>query len=159
MNSRNSLAMHPLQKSAIQPPRTREKQKGGWKTQGRGKHIIKPLPKKRFWTPPPVIRFPTPVCSRPVIFLRGNGTDQDESDFLKPPKLVLEGALLLYVPPPPKIARYVLPPPLCDFPKEWSQLRSSWWKFRIFFVFFSFWGAEQWRRSPSYRGRGLVSVK
>ena len=55
-----------------------------------------------------MIRSP-PLCSRgsrPVIFLRGNGHRPDESHFLRPPKLVLEGALFGTF-PPQKIARYV----------------------------------------------------
>ena len=85
--------------------------KGGWKTQGRGKHTIKPLPKHGFGPPPPVIRFPPPVCFRPVVFLRGNRHRPGKPHFLRPPKLALEGALYgTFPPPPPKIARYVLPP-------------------------------------------------
>ena len=43
-----------------------EKNKGGWKTQGRGKHTIKPLPQNGLDPPPPMIRFPprlfSPCC-------------------------------------------------------------------------------------------------
>ena len=53
----------------------------------------------------------------PVIFLRGNGHRPDQSHFLSPPKLVLEGAL--YSTSPPRIARYVLPPPFAVF-QIWS---------------------------------------
>ena len=51
-----------------------------------------------------MIRFPS-LCSRNVILLRGNGRRPDESHFLRPPKLVLEGALHGTFPPPKKIAR------------------------------------------------------
>ena len=86
------------------------KTKGGGNS-GEGKTYHKAPPQKRFWTPPLMIRFPPPPCSRPVIFLRGNGHRPDESHFLRPPKLVLEGALYGTF-SPPKIAWYVLLPPL-----------------------------------------------
>ena len=57
-----------------------KKNQGGWKTQGRGKYTIKPLPKNGFGPPPPpptYDAFPPPrVCSRPAMFLGGNSTDQ-----------------------------------------------------------------------------------
>ena len=55
---------HSLDKAFLGTPDFREKRRGGggWKTQGRGKHTIKTLPpKKRFWTPPPMIPFPLPL--------------------------------------------------------------------------------------------------
>ena len=65
---------------------------------------------------PLMVRFPPPLCSRNVILLRGNGHRPGKSHFLGPPKLVLEGVVYsTFSPPPPKIARYVLPP-LCEFP-------------------------------------------
>ena len=73
-----------------------EKQRGGGLRGGETYH--KTPPKKRFWIPPLMIRFP-PFCSRPVIFLRGNGHRPDESHFLRPPKLS-EGALYGMFPPP-----------------------------------------------------------
>ena len=81
--------------------RLSEKNKGVWKTQGRGKHTIKPLPKNSFGPPPPMIRFPPPsVRFHPVVFLRGNRHRPGKSHFLRPPKLVLEGALYGTFPPP-----------------------------------------------------------
>ena len=51
--------------------------------------------------------------------LTRNGHRPDESHVLRPPKLVLEGALsCTFPPPPPKIARYVLPPPFANSPKK-----------------------------------------
>ena len=72
----------------------------GGKTQESGKHTIKPLPKNGFG--PPYLRYvsPPPLCSRPVIFLRGNGRRPVKSHFLRPPKLVLEAALYGTFPPP-----------------------------------------------------------
>ena len=93
-----------------------EKNKGGWKTQGRGKAYHKTPPRKRFWTPPAYDTFPPPLCSRNVIFFGGNGHRPDKSQFLRPPKLVLQGALYGTL-SPPKIARYVLPPPPLRIPK------------------------------------------
>ena len=90
---------------------------GGGENSGEGKTYHKTPPQKRFWTPPLMIRFPLPLCSRNVILLRGNGHRPDNSHFLRPPKLVLEGVLYGTFPPPKKIARYVLPP-LCEFPKR-----------------------------------------
>ena len=63
----------------------REKERG-WKTKGRGKQAIKPLPKNGF--PPPMIRCPPPLFM-PCHFLRGNGHRPDQSHFLSPPKPVL----------------------------------------------------------------------
>ena len=78
-----------------------ERNEGGWKTQGRGKHTIKPLPKNGFGAPPPTDdTISTPLCSRPVILLRGNRHRPDKSHFLRPPKVVLEGALYSTFPPP-----------------------------------------------------------
>ena len=88
-----------------------EKNKGGGTREGKTYHEAPP--QKRCWTPPLMIRPPPPFCSCPVISLRGNGHRPDESHFLRPPKLVLEGTLYGTFPPPPsKISRYVLPPPL-----------------------------------------------
>ena len=77
-------------------------QKGGWKTQGRGKTYHKTPPQRQFWKPPPPTydKFSPSVCSRPVMLLGGNGHRPDQSDFLGPPKLVLEGALYSTFSPP-----------------------------------------------------------
>ena len=94
------------------------KDKRGWKTHRRGKHTIKPLPKNGFGTPPPpMLRFPAPVRFRPVVFLRGNRHRPGKSHFLRPPKLILEGALYGTF-PPPQIARLRFAPhqPLSKFP-------------------------------------------
>ena len=93
----------------------RETKGGGKLREGGGEHTIKPLPKNGFG-PPTYDTIPPPLCSRSVILLRGNGHRPDKSHFLRPPKVVLEGALYSTFPPPPKIARYVLPPPICEFP-------------------------------------------
>ena len=100
-----------------------EKNKGGGNS-GEGKTYHKTSPPKRFWTPPLMIGFPPPLCSRNVILLRGNGHRPDESHFLRPPKLVLEGALYSTC-SPQKIARYVLYPRLCEFPKTIRNKRDT----------------------------------
>ena len=63
-----------------------------------------------------MIRFPPPLCLRNVILLRGNGHRPDESHFLRPPKLVLEGVLYgTFCPPQNRTIRFA--PPLCEFPE------------------------------------------
>ena len=74
-------------------------------------------PQKRSWTPPLMIRFPPPsLCSLPIILLRGNGHRPDKSHFLRPPKLVLEGAL--YSTFPPKKSHDTFCPPRLRFSKR-----------------------------------------
>ena len=63
------------------PEPNSEKNKGGWKTQGRGKHTIKPLPQKRFWTSPPMIRFSPPFVFALLFSLEETGTDQANPTF------------------------------------------------------------------------------
>ena len=65
-----------------------ERGKGGVENSGEGKTYHKTPPRKRSWTTPLMVPFPPPppVCSCPVIFLRGNGHRPAA-------KLVLEGAL------------------------------------------------------------------
>ena len=87
----------------------REKQKGV-ENSGEGKTYHKTPSQKRFWTPPPMVRFPPPVCFLPVVFLRGNRHRPGKSHFLRPPKLVLEGALYGTFPPQTRAIRF--PPPL-----------------------------------------------
>ena len=59
------------------------KTKGGVENSGEGKTYHKTSPQKRFWTPPTYDTFtPPPVCSRNVIFLRGNGHRADQTHFL-----------------------------------------------------------------------------
>ena len=89
-----------------------EKNKGG-----RRNHTVKPLPKTA-WTAPPMIRFP-PGWLMPVIVVRENGHRPDESHFLRPPKLVLEGALYSTSPPPKNRTMRFADPPL-RLPKHQS---------------------------------------
>ena len=63
-----------------------------------------------------MVRFPPPICSRHVIFFGGNGHRPDKSHFLRPPKLILEGALYS-TSPPPKSHHMFCPPPHLWFPK------------------------------------------
>ena len=73
------------------------KTEGGNSGEGKTSHKA-PTQKKK--DPPTYDTFLPPLCSRPVIFLRGEGRRPAESNFLRPPKLVLQGAL--YVSPPPQ---------------------------------------------------------
>ena len=88
------------------------KAKRGGKLRGGGKHTINPLPKNGFGPPPPpMIRFPRPLCSRNVILLRKRAQTR-QIPLSEASKTGFGGGALWYVfPPPPKIARYVLPPP------------------------------------------------
>ena len=64
------------------------KTKGVGELRGGGGETYHKTPRqKRLWTPPPTYdTIPPPLCSRPVILLRGNGHRPDESHFLRPPK-------------------------------------------------------------------------
>ena len=105
-------------------PAQSEKNKGGWKTQERGKHTIKTLPKNGFGPPHLWYVFP-PVCFRPVVFLRRRNRHRPgKSHFLRPPKLVLECALYGTF-SPAKIARYVFPPPLAAFQPKGNNHNSN----------------------------------
>ena len=65
----------------------------GWKTQGRGKHTMKPLPKNGFGPPPTYDTFPPPPLVFALLFsLEETGTE--------PSKLVLEAALYGTFSPP-----------------------------------------------------------
>ena len=60
---------------------------------------------------------PPPVCSRPVIFLRGNGHRPDESHFVRLPKLAWRGHSIVHFPPLPQNRTMRFAPPLfCHFP-------------------------------------------
>ena len=100
------------------------KTKGGGNS-GEGKTYHKSPPQKWFWTPPLMIRFPPPLCSRNVILLRGNGHRPDKSHFLRPPKLVLEGVLYGTFPPPPPKSHDTFCPALCEFPMDGTLERKT----------------------------------
>ena len=69
--------------------------KRGVENSGEGKTHYKTPSPKTVVDPPTYDTFPPPprVCSRPVIVLTGNRHRPAESHFMRPPKLVLEGAL------------------------------------------------------------------
>ena len=104
----------------LQDPTSQRKTKGG-ENSGEGKHTINPLPKTAL-DPPTSDTISLPLCSRNVILLRGNGHRPDKSHFLRPPKLVLEGVLYGTF-SPPKIARYVLPPPFANSQARFTNLK------------------------------------
>ena len=79
-----------------------ESGQGGWKT--------RPSP-KTFLDHPPTIRFPPPFWRLSVISLKRKRHRPDQSQFLRPPKVVLDSTLCSTFPPPPNSRRYVLPPP------------------------------------------------
>ena len=64
----------------------------GVENSGEGKTYHKnPSPKTVLDTPH--LQYDFPPCSRPVVLLRGDGHRPDEFHFLRPPQVVLEGAL------------------------------------------------------------------
>ena len=78
------------------------------------KHRFRDPDQKRFWTPPTCDTFPPPLCFRPVVFLGGSRHRAGKSHSLRPPKLVLEGALYGTIPPPQnRTIRFA--PPLATF--------------------------------------------
>ena len=91
----------------------------------RESHTINPLPKNGFGPPhlwydsPP----PFPFVYAMSFSLEETGTDQTNPTFWGLQNWFWRGGgALWYVSPlPPKIARYVLPPPLCEFPIEEHQ--------------------------------------
>ena len=86
----------------MKSPNFRERHRGveGWKTQEKGKHTMKPLPKNGFG--PTYDAFPPP----------------HQSHFLVLPKLVLEGARYSTFPPPPQNRTMRFCPPICHCPKN-----------------------------------------
>ena len=85
-----------------------KEKKGGGKL-GKGKTYHKTPPQKRIWTPPTYDAFPPrPLCSRPVIILRGNGHKLSEPSKTGFGWRTLIESMVRF--PPPKIARDVLPP-------------------------------------------------
>ena len=99
-------------------PFGRYRGQGGGKLTLRGgvKTCHKAPPQKRVWIP--TYDTSPPVCPRPVvILLRGNGHRPDQSHILRHPKNSFWRAPTFLL-PPPKIARYVLPPPNFGAPKR-----------------------------------------
>ena len=97
--------------------------KGGVENSGEGKTYQKTPPPKRFWTPPTYDVF-SPLCPCSVIWTlsnRGNGHRQDQSHFLRPLKVVLEGARYRMLPPNKSQARFY--PPVCRCPtaRDWTS--------------------------------------
>ena len=91
------------------------KTKGGGKTRGGGETYHKTPPQKRFWTPPLMIRFPPPPLFTQCHSPQRKRAQTRQIPFSKASKTGFGGGALWYVfPPPPKIARYVLPPPFAN---------------------------------------------
>ena len=100
---------------------------------------IKPLPKKRFWTTPPMLRFPPPFVH--AMSFRGNGHRPDQSHFRSPPKLALEGTLYGTFPPPNRTIRFAAPSAvsvLFPFENQYTEsMTSALIFFSLFFFFFA----------------------
>ena len=88
----------------------------GVENSGEGKTYHKTPPPKRFWTPPPLIHFPPPCLFTQCHFPLRERAQTRQIPLSEPSKTGFGGHTLWYVsfppPPTPKIARYVLPPPL-----------------------------------------------
>ena len=98
-----------------QKPVCSEKNKGGWKTQGRGKHTVKPLPKNGFGPPPPTYDtfLPPPFAHAMSFSFEGTGTDQTNPTFGALQNRFLEGTHMVRFPPPKSHDTF---PPICRFP-------------------------------------------
>ena len=91
-----------------------ESGRGGWKTQGGGKHTVNsaktPSP-KTFLDPPTYDTFSPPLFWRlSVISLKRKRRRPDQPRFLRPPKVVLESTLCSTFPPPQVHAIRFAPP-------------------------------------------------
>ena len=89
-----------------------ESGKEGWKLRG-GKTYHKTPKTVSDPPPPPMTRFPAPVCPHPGIFLKGGGHRPDQFHSLRPPKLVLGGGgwfSTVCLLPPPKSHDTFYPP-------------------------------------------------
>ena len=100
---------------AAGPLRTHsESGRGGWKTQGGGKHTVNsaknPSP-KTFLDAPPTIRFPPLFWRLSVISLKRKRHRTRPTPISEFSKSGFGEHTLQYVFPPPKFTRYVLPPP------------------------------------------------
>ena len=91
-----------------------ERNKGGGKLRGGESIPLKPS-SKWFWTPHIWMFSPPPMCSRNVFSL-GKRAQIRQIPLSEASKSGLGVGTLWYVPPTQKIARCVLPPPICDFP-------------------------------------------
>ena len=108
--------------------------KGGGKLRG-GENIPQNYSPKTVLDHPTCDTFPPPICSHHVIFFGGNGHRADKFHFLRPPKVVLEGALYSTFPPPPKSPDTFCPPPFATsfFCRFWPfPKKRSIWKTQIF---------------------------
>ena len=99
--------------------RRSEKNKGGWKTQGRGKHTIKPLPKNGFWTTPPMIRFPPPFVFALLFSLEETSTDQANPTFWGLQNWFWRARSMVRFPPPKSHDTFC--PPISRLPRRSSQ--------------------------------------
>ena len=109
MQENFGLIFRTLMRGLMDSPNERKTKGGGGVKLRRGENTPQDPSPKTVLDPP---TYEIPICSRPVIFLRGNGHRPDESHFLRPPKLVLEpqGGTLQYVFPPAKSHDTFCPP-------------------------------------------------
>ena len=104
----------------------REKQRGV-ENSGEGKTYHKTPSQKMFWTPPPppMIRFAPPRLFSPCCCPYRKPAQTRQIPLSEASKTGFGGRTLWYVFPPPKIARYVLPPPISRFPNFCCQILKS----------------------------------
>ena len=92
----------------------REKQRGV-ENSGEGKTYHKTPSQKRFWTPPPMIRFPPRLFS-PCCFPYRKPAHTRQIPLSEPSKTGFGGRTLWYVSPPPKL-HDTFCPPISRFPR------------------------------------------
>ena len=128
LNSKDLPGIFPTG-SATQSGPLQRKTKGG--NSGEGKKNHKTPPQKRFWTRPPMIRFPLPLFT-PCSFLWRKRAQTRRIPFSEASKTGFGGGTLCYVspPPPPQNSHDTFCRPLATsqrFPEKWGPRFGKLW--------------------------------
>ena len=103
----------------------REKQRGGGKTQGRGKHTIKPLPKNGFGPPPHLwYDFPPPFVYAMSFSWEETGTNQTNPTFWGLQNWFWRGGFMVRF-PPPQNRTIRSAPPFANSQRFWWRTKSA----------------------------------